>query len=93
MTKDQRKTITLDFHTKANCPLCDRLLELMEPVLAEYRDRYEIQIRFIDIKKNKALFVKFRYRIPVVMHNNVILFEGRPDADQVRSVLAQSFKE
>lgn len=75
---------TLHFLTKKNCPLCDRLKELMKPVL---NSRSELHVIDIDIEGDPDLLDRFKHRVPVVLAGDRVLFEGRPSEEEVQSAL------
>lgn len=74
----------LTFYTKRACGLCDRLKELMRDPL---EDRPDLRVAEVDIERDPGLLEQFRFRVPVVMHEGDVLFEGRPEATEVRERL------
>lgn len=78
--------VDLVFYTKRHCPLCDRLRALMiDCVGSEWPLR--MSITDVYIETDAELMKKYALRIPVVVHNDHILFEGRPDPETVRNAL------
>lgn len=74
----------LIFYTKRECGLCDRLKDLIRPTLER---RPDLRVIDVDIERDPGLIEQFRFRVPVVMYDGVVLFEGRPDPDRVREAL------
>ncbi|MCL4198165.1 MAG: glutaredoxin family protein [Phycisphaerales bacterium] len=74
------------FYTKRNCGLCDRLWAMISAVIeAEGRD--DLSLVAIDIEGDLGLLEQFRFRVPVVVYEDAVLLEGRPDEQEVRQAL------
>lgn len=74
------------FYTKRNCGLCDRLWAMISAVIeAEGRD--DLSLVAIDIEGALGLLEQFRFRVPVVVYEDAVLLEGRPDEQEVRQAL------
>ncbi len=74
------------FDTKRNCGLCDRLWAMISAVIeAEGRD--DLSLVAIDIEGDLGLLEQFRFRVPVVVYEDAVLLEGRPDEQEVRQAL------
>ncbi|MBL1215883.1 MAG: hypothetical protein D8M59_00125 [Planctomycetes bacterium] len=80
--------VNLVFYTKHDCPLCDRLRELIHESLGR-RWAEQVSITDVYIENDRELMKKYALRIPVVLYNERILFEGRPDAQTVQQALAE----
>lgn len=76
----------LHFYTKRNCGLCDRLWAMISAVI-EADGRDDLSLIIIDIDGDPGLIEQFRFRVPVVMHEDAVLLEGRPDEQEVRQAL------
>lgn len=76
----------LTFYTRENCKLCDRLKAMIHASL-QAEGRSDVTLREEDIDADPGLIEQFRFRIPVVMHGDEILFEGRPEPDEVTAAL------
>ncbi len=75
------------FYTKRNCGLCDRLWAMISSVIEE-EGRDDLSLVSIDIDGDPGLLEQFRFRVPVVVHEDAVLLEGRPDEQEVRQALA-----
>ncbi len=77
-------TPRVTFYTKAGCHLCDEARDHLEEIasLTAY-DLIEI-----DIRSDPQLFELYRYRIPVILINDVIVAEGRITYEE----LAEAFQ-
>lgn len=59
-------------YTKAGCPLCDEVRDLLEDLLAEH----PFELHEVDIRRDPQLFERYRYRIPVITVDGVERIEG-----------------
>jgi glutaredoxin len=74
VTKSQDHTpLEVTFYTKSGCHLCEEARDMLEDIAA----LTTYVLTEIDIRSNPAIFEQYRYRIPVILINNEILFEGR----------------
>jgi glutaredoxin len=71
--------LTITLYSKAGCHLCDEAREYLEDLAAERA----IDIEEIDIRRDPALFERYRYRIPVIAVNGVERLEGQIDPADV----------
>jgi glutaredoxin len=69
-------------YAKAGCHLCDEARELLEDLAASHVFRLDE----IDIRRDDALFERYRYRIPVVRVDGVERLEGRIAAEDVAAL-------
>ncbi|MBF6591106.1 MAG: glutaredoxin family protein [Ktedonobacterales bacterium] len=74
---------TIMLYSKAGCCLCDQAREYLEELAAEH----ELELREIDIRRDPALFERYRDRIPVITVNGEERLEGRIEASDVRDLL------
>lgn len=66
--------------------MCDRLWAMISAVIeAEGRD--DLSPIAIDIEGDLGLLEQFRFRVPVVVYEDAVLLEGRPDEQEVRQAL------
>lgn len=72
-------------YAKAGCHLCDEARAYLEDALADLDLR--LDLRETDIRRDPALFERYRYRIPVVEVDGVERLEGRITEDAVRELL------
>lgn len=73
-------------YSKAGCHLCDDARAHLEDIAADY-PQFPIEIEEIDIRRDLALFERYRYRIPVIVVDGVERLEGRIEADDVRALI------
>jgi hypothetical protein len=69
-------------YAKAGCHLCDEAREYLEDLAASY----DFTLDEIDIRRDEALFERYRYRIPVVTVDGVERLEGRIAAEDVAAL-------
>jgi hypothetical protein len=62
----------LDFVTRKNCPLCEKGLSLLEPLVAA--GKIELVLRDVDQDPDLAVFTD---RVPVLLKDGAVLAEGR----------------
>lgn len=72
-------------YAKAGCHLCDEARAYLEDALADLDLR--LDLRETDIRRDPALFERYRYRIPVIEVDGVERLEGRISDDAVRELL------
>ena len=70
-------------YAKAGCHLCDDARAYLEDLAAER----QITFDEVDIRRDPAIFERYRYRIPVITVNGVERLEGRIESDDVRTLL------
>jgi glutaredoxin len=93
----QTRTITL--YAKAGCHLCDEAREHLEELMARRQGRdgqgieLAVELAEVDIRRDEALFERYRYRIPVIAVDGVERLEGRIEAADVAHLLDESLDE
>lgn len=70
-------------YAKAGCHLCDDARTHLEDLAADYHLTFDE----VDIRRDPAIFERYRYRIPVITVNGVERLEGRIEADDIRVLL------
>ncbi len=70
-------------YSKPGCHLCEELRALLD----DLQPIYDLTVEEIDILRDKALYTRYRYDIPVVLFNGTEIARGRVDPAR----LAQSF--
>lgn len=70
-------------YAKAGCHLCDDTRAHLEDLAADYHLTFDE----VDIRRDPAIFERYRYRIPVITVNGVERLEGRIEADDIRVLL------
>lgn len=70
-------------YAKAGCHLCDEARAHLE----DFADDYQITFDEVDIRRDPAIFERYRYRIPVITVNGAERLEGRIESDDVRALL------
>jgi hypothetical protein len=74
----------ITLYAKAGCCLCDEARGHLEALAADH----DVEIREIDIRRDPALFERYRYRIPVIALDGDERLEGRIAASQIADLLA-----
>jgi glutaredoxin len=72
-TMPEHTSAQVTFYVKAGCHLCDEARDILDEIAAET----EYELTEIDIRRDMALFERYRYRIPVILINGVEVAEGR----------------
>ncbi|QBD78061.1 glutaredoxin family protein [Ktedonosporobacter rubrisoli] len=73
-TDDKSTTVPqVTFYTKAGCHLCDEAREMLEDIAVQM----DYHLTEIDIRRDSAIFERYRYRIPVIIINETLTLEGR----------------
>jgi glutaredoxin len=76
--------LQVTLYSKAGCHLCDEARSYLEELAATH----EIIIDEIDIRRDAALFERYRYRIPVIVVDGAERLEGRIEASQIFELAA-----
>ncbi len=71
--------LKVTLYSKAGCHLCDEARAYLE----ELAVTSEMVIDEIDIRRDTALFERYRYRIPVIVVDGAEVLEGRIEAADV----------
>lgn len=79
-------TTTITLYAKAGCHLCDEARAWLEDALADPTIS-GIEIAEVDIRRDPAIFERYRYRIPVISVDGVERLEGRIEASEVEELL------
>lgn len=61
------------FYTKAGCHLCEDARDMLDDIAAQI----PFELTEIDIRRDMNIFEQYRYRIPVVTINEIVVAEGR----------------
>ena len=70
-------------YSKAGCHLCDEARDHLEDLAADH----PFELDEIDIRRDEALFERYRYRIPVIVVDGVERLEGRIERADVARLL------
>jgi len=81
------RTITL--YAKAGCHLCDEAREYLEELVARHGGD-EVELAEVDIRRDDAVFERYRYRIPVIAVDGVERLEGRIEPADVARLLDEA---
>ncbi len=81
-------THAITLYAKAGCHLCDEAREYLEELAARYPDQ-RVELAEVDIRRDEALFERYRFRIPVIAVNGVERLEGRIQPEDVARLLDQ----
>ena len=68
------------FYTKAGCHLCDEARDLLE----ELAEEIAFELTETDIRTDMTIFEQYRYRIPVVIIDQLATVEGRIGLAELR---------
>lgn len=71
-------------YSKAGCHLCDDARACLDDVAADV----PFTLDEVDIRRDDALFERYRYRIPVIVVDGEERLEGRVDCTSVRDLFA-----
>jgi glutaredoxin len=82
---DTQQHYTVEFYTKPGCCLCDDVRDILEDIAAAVP--YDLAEH--DIRADRDLFERYRYRIPVIIINKTTTLEGRIDERALRRALSQ----
>ncbi len=75
----------LTFYTRKYCGLCQEALETVQLVNAP--NFFDLKI--IDIDSDKRKYLKYTYDVPVIEHNNAIVFKHRVEAEKLRDFIEE----
>lgn len=70
-------------YAKAGCHLCDDARERLEDLAADHHLTFDE----VDIRRDPAIFERYRYRIPVITVDGAERLEGRIEPDDIRALL------
>jgi glutaredoxin len=69
-------------YAKAGCHLCDDARTHLEDLAAEFHLAFDE----VDIRRDPAIFERYRYRIPVITVDGVERLEGHIEGDEIRAL-------
>lgn len=75
--------MVVTLYSKPGCCLCDDARALLEDLAGEH----DIALDEIDIRRDPALFDRYRYRIPVITIDGHEVLEGRIDAQDLAATV------
>jgi glutaredoxin len=87
-TGDSPDVHTITLYAKAGCHLCDEAREYLEELVARHGGQ-RVELAEVDIRRDEALFERYRFRIPVIAVNGVERLEGRIQPEDVARLLDQ----
>jgi glutaredoxin len=85
---ESRDMLAITLYAKAGCHLCDEAREYLEELVARYSGQ-RVELAEVDIRRDEALFERYRFRIPVIAVNGVERLEGRIQPEDVARLLDQ----
>ncbi len=85
---ESRDMHAITLYAKAGCHLCDEAREYLEELVARYPGQ-RVERAEVDIRRDEALFERYRFRIPVIVVNGVERLEGRIQPEDVARLLDQ----
>jgi len=72
------------FYTRVGCPLCDKALSQVEPLVL----RYGHTLKIVDIDLDLDLLERYNYRVPVIEGvDGEVIDEGFVDRSVLKSAL------
>ncbi|MEO7003497.1 MAG: glutaredoxin family protein [Ktedonobacterales bacterium] len=77
---------TIMLYAKAGCHLCDEARTWLEDAVADLNTP-GVEIAEVDIRRDPAIFERYRYRIPVITVDGIERLEGRIEASEVEELL------
>jgi len=69
-------------YAKAGCHLCDDARTHLDDLAADFHVTFDE----VDIRREPAIFERYRYRIPVITVDGVERLEGRIEADEIHAL-------
>ncbi|MFN4215702.1 glutaredoxin family protein [Exiguobacterium sp.] len=69
----------LTLYRRDNCSLCEEALVMLEWL----KEDYPFELELIDITTDDALEAKYMFEIPVVLHEDTVISQGRYDDSKV----------
>jgi glutaredoxin len=69
-------------YAKAGCHLCDDARMHLDDLAADFQFAFDE----VDIRRDPAIFERYRDRIPVITVDGVERLEGRIEADEIRAL-------
>ena len=72
-------------YAKAGCHLCDDARTHLEDLAADFDFTFDE----VDIRRDPAIFERYRYRIPVITVDGAERLEGRIEADEIRALVEE----
>ena len=78
--------LTVTLYAKAGCHLCDEARDYLENAAADF----EFELHEIDIRRDPAIFERYRYRIPIIVVNGEERLEGRIEEADVRAIFREA---
>ena len=73
----------LNLYTREGCHLCHRLEQMLEPWVKQNA----ITLTLLDIEENDAWYEMYWSRIPVLMVDDCVVVEGKPDETQLHEAM------
>lgn len=73
------KKIQVEIYTKEGCHLCD----VAEAVLKKVQQRYDFQIKQVNITQGKQIYEEYKEQIPVIFINGHKAFKYQIDEKQL----------
>lgn len=77
---------TITLYAKAGCHLCDEAREHLEQLVTR-RGADAVTLDEVDIRRDEALFERYRYRIPVITVDGRERLEGRIAPEDIAQLL------
>ena len=78
--------LNVTIYSKNNCHLCDVAIE----TLLKVRKEFPFSLTEIDIEKDKEIFEKYKYLIPVIEIDGEKIFNYKIDENELKKILSLS---
>ncbi len=75
--------VTITIYSKKNCHLCD----IAKVTLLKIREEYPFSLIEVDIEKDKAIFEKYKYLIPVIEIDGEKTFTYKVNEAELKTIL------
>ncbi|MGB8215774.1 MAG: glutaredoxin family protein [Candidatus Methanoperedens sp.] len=75
--------VTITIYSKKNCHLCD----IAKEALIKIREEFPFSLIEVDIEKDKELFEKYKYLIPVIEIDGEKIFTYKVNEAELKTIL------
>ncbi len=75
--------VNITIYSKNNCHLCD----IAKEALIKIRKEFPFSLREVDIEKDKKIFEKYKYLIPVIEIDGKITFTYKVNETELKTIL------
>jgi len=75
--------VNITIYSKKNCHLCD----VAKETLIKIRSEFPFSLTEVDIEKDKTIFEKYKYLIPVIEIDGEKIFTYKVNEDELKKIL------